>query len=501
LISVLKGDILMEISTNNHIEKLKVLHLSPEVTPLSKAGGLADVAFALPSALVDSGIDARIITCAHPGVLDRARDLGWKVNYTRRKLNVALDWRVISSKLWKTSREGVTVYILENPDLFKYENIYPENFEPDDIFPFIYLSFAALELPELIKWTPHVFHCHDWGTSALPSALEWHPYYRRERTMYKTVTTIHNLAHQGIVNPEIIRSAGLMEGFHIDGLEFYGSANLLKGSINASDAITTVSPSYSREIQEPGQGMGLDGLIRSKRDKIHGILNGIDTNYWDPSKDPLIPVNYSKKDPEGKTICRKEMLECFHWEDNGKPLICNIGRLYSQKGIDILLPAIPKLIREGARFVFLGTGDQHYEKNLLELAEHFPDNIGVKIGFNEPLAHLMYAGSDLFIMPSLFEPCGLSQLISLRYGTIPIVRKTGGLEDTVRNFGRDYEGWGFIFEKYATEDLVHAVLRSIECYRSPECWRKIFESSINLDFSWKRSANEYIKLYNNIVTT
>jgi starch synthase len=480
------------------LRKIKVLHVSPEMTPLSKVGGLADVAFSLPEELIKCDVDARVLTCAYPSVLDKAKDLGSKPVFTRRIVHVALNWKVYSGKIWKTIIRGLPVYILDNLELFTNERIYPNYLDQESALPFFFLSYAALEVGTALNWHPDIIHSHDWGTSPLASAVKWHPFYSNYSRPIKTVLTIHNLAHQGILDPSVLNMTGLMEGFHIDGLEYYGLVNLLKGSINSSDRITTVSPTYAREISEPGRGMGLDGLIRANSHKLVGILNGIDTEYWDPSRDNFLPAPYSISNFEGKKQARGKMLEFFRWEDDGSPIFCNIGRLYDQKGLDILIPSLPELVGSGAKFVFLGSGEKYYEEELRELSESYPGSVGVITGFNEPLAHLIYAGADFFLMPSLFEPCGLSQLISMRYGTIPVARRTGGIADTVSD--EDTGRTGFLFDGYSREELVGAVKRALECYSFNESHKTVMKNAMKKDFSWKTSAGKYHRLYRELAS-
>jgi len=477
---------------------IRVLHVSPEMAPLSKVGGLADVAYSLPMALRSRGVDARVLTPAYPGVLDKVRDLGWDLTNTRKMIRLPLNWEVMSARLWKAVSEDHFIYLLELDDLFSEKNIYRENLDFKALLPFAFLSLAALEIRQTISFIPEVIHLHDWGTSITPTALEWHPYFKRSKGRLKTIFTIHNLAHQGLVSPEFLPPLGLQEAFHIGGLEFYGMANLMKGAIVHSDAITTVSPRYSYEIQGPDAGMGLDGLIRSSSYKLKGILNGLDTRYWNPSTDPDLEDNFDISSLSSKYRLQNHFARDIGIHGTKGPIIGSVGRLYLQKGLDILIPAIRPLVEKGFRFVFLGSGDPYFERELLQLSGEFPGQVWVRIGYDESLAHRIYGSSDMFIMPSLYEPCGLSQLIALRYGSVPIVRETGGLADTIVDVDNSDEGYGYLFSDYSPTAIVETCLRALRDFRITSKWERIVKKGMGQDFSWTNSASEYVKLYKEV---
>ena len=474
----------------------RVLHVATEVAPLSKVGGLGDVVGSLPQALRDRGVDARILVPAYPQVFERIDRMGLKLTRVRRNICVALKWRVYSAKLWKTDLDGVPTYLLDNPGLFETPQIYPDVLTPETALPMAFLSYAALELPYVLNWKPHIFHGHDWPAALIPVALRWHKHYRSYQERYDTVTTIHNLAHQGILSASVLDEWALdRKSFNMEGLEFFGQANFLKGAIVASDMITTVSPRYSWEIQTHDGGMGLDGILSKSRDKLLGVVNGLDEKGWNPAEDPCLPASYGPEDLSGKAVCRAKLLETCGWKEDNSPILSFVGRLVEQKGVEIFLPVVEEILARGCRLVVVGSGFPLYERSLEDLSARFPDRLKAAIGFDEPLARLVYAGSDIFLMPSLFEPCGLSQLISLRYGTVPVVRAVGGLADTVIDVDGSEEGYGFLFADYESQELMAAVDRALSHYANTEGWQAIQRRGMSRDFSWSHSAGIYRDIY------
>ena len=479
-------------------KKLKVLHVSPEAAPFKKVGGLGDVAGSLPPALSRIGTDCRLLMPAWEGVLDKARDLGFSLSRLNRKAEGVIRWKIYRGTVWKCEGDGRTVYFLDEPDLFA-RPVYPAELTPESAMAFIFLSLAALDLPEAARWAPDIFHCHDWGAAPLPSALKWHLHFKELSAGYKTVFTIHNLAHQGILPLHSLSQWGLGEdATQMDGMEFYGAANLMKGALTASDAITTVSPNYAEEIMTEEGGEGLGGLLKSVSYKVSGILNGLDDQYWDPTTDPFLPEGYSPKDPAGKALSRGALMKKAGWEDDGRPLLTFVGRLVEQKGLSILLPAIDRLANMGCRLFILGSGSGEYEEALSTAAARLPDSLFFFRGYDEPLAHVVYAGGDLFLMPSRFEPCGLSQLIALRYGTPPVVRAVGGLKDTVVEHDRP-NGNGFLFHSYTPEGLLDAVDRAVTVMKDKKAFSALIARGAKGDFSWNRSAPLYQRLYESLL--
>ncbi|MCF7936487.1 MAG: glycogen synthase [Synergistales bacterium] len=474
----------------------RILHVTPEMAPLIKRGGLGDVAGSLPHALAEEGLDARVVLPAYPGVLEQARRQGRFCHRLQGKLSVALNWRVYHAAVFHTRIGRTSVYLLEQPELFNSETIYPTETTPETTLPFAFLSLAALELPGVTEWRPHIFHVHDWPGALLPTALRWHRHYRHLREEYDTVLTIHNLAHQWITTPDALPVWGIgKESFTLDGLEFFGTVNVLKGGIVTADAISTVSPRYSWEIQGPQGGMGLEGVLTAQRHKLQGILNGLDDTAWDPGADPLLPAHYSSTELKGKGRCREALLRRCGLADDGRPLAVFVGRLFDQKGVDLLLGSAEELAGLGLRLLVLGSGHPAYERAVTELADRYPGDIFARTSFDEELAHLLYAGGDILLMPSLFEPCGLSQMIALRYGTIPVVRAVGGLADTVFDADGMPDGNGFVFTDHTPEELYHAVERALEHWRREDDWKKLITRGMNGDYSWRSSAAAYRRLY------
>jgi len=472
---------------------IKVLHIASEMYPLAKKGGLGDVVGSLPKAQRELGIDSRVLLPLYPGVMDRINGEAKKLP---RKLYLPLEWRVYPARLWHTDVQGVPVYLLDIEDISFSADVYPNQLDMNSVRPFFLLSLAAMEFKKATNWNPHIFHIHDWPTSMVATALKWHMYYSTLSDQYDTVLTIHNLAHQGIVQETNLIQWGIpKEAFNIEGLEYYGMTNFLKGGIIASDMITTVSPRYSWEIQTREYGMGLDGVLKKYNSKLKGILNGIDYSYWNPKTDPLIPAHYDVNDIAPKRECKKSLLSRCGWKDDGSPILIYIGRLAEQKGLDILLPSIEAILGHGCKLIVLGEGSEIYERALLDMCAQFPDSLFVKIGYDEELSHLMYAGGDMLLMPSYFEPCGLSQLIAMRYGTVPICRATGGLADTVIDADSASDGTGFLFSSYDTEAFLRAIGRALASCNSPNLWNRIILNCMKVDFSWSKSSREYANLY------
>ncbi|MDR1134378.1 MAG: glycogen synthase [Synergistaceae bacterium] len=484
---------------NSKDAPVKVLNVTVEMAPLAKQGGLGDVLGALPKALRSRSVDARVLLPAFPGVMEYVERSGCKCSALPREIHAALNWRVYSARVYLAEVEGVPVYLLENDELFDNPSIYPQSLSAASVMPFAFLSMAALEIPAAAGWKPDIFHVHDWSAAILPIALRWHRHYRALRSDYDVVFTIHNLAHQGIMDPSMLTSWGITrEAFSIEGVEYYGQSNLLKGGAIASDVITTVSPHYSWDIQTPEGGFGLHGVFSEMKGKLSGILNGIDYDVWSPKNDTLIPARYDVNDMSGKAECRKRLVEICHWEDDGKPIVAFVGRLVQQKGIDILFTMLDWLMVDNCRAVVIGSGVPQYEDWARRFARTYPDYFWCRIGFDDELAHLAYAGSDIIAMPSLFEPCGLSQLIGMAYGSIPVVRGTGGLADTVIDFDGSSDGTGFVFSDYSTDELLKAMYRAIGVFRDKDRWNALLKNAMSSDFSWNKSTSSYMELYNGL---
>ncbi|MDR1049325.1 MAG: glycogen synthase [Synergistaceae bacterium] len=477
---------------------LRVLFVAAEVAPFSKVGGLGDVTGSLPKALLKQGVDVRVVTPAWPGVMQKLKDEGEKISTFSQRVSASYAWRVAEALIHRVDVEGVPTYFLEADEYGG--DIYPLEVNPWTVRPFAVFCMQALDLRRATGWSPDIYHCHDWTSAFLPCALAWHRLFRDSGQ--KTVMTLHNVAHQGLFGPgPFFEESGLDNScFNMWELEFYGQVNLLKGAIVSSTALTTVSPRYAWEIQTYESTQALAGVLHAQRGKLTGILNGIDVDYWNPGTDPLLPESYSRDDLSGKTACRRELLKNTGFDPSYEgPIVVCVSRLVEQKGFDIILPALKQLDTLGAKFIFLGSGRRWIEDALRNAASVHPESLCFFPGYNEPLSHLLYAGGDIYLMPSLFEPCGLSQMIAMRYGTVPVVREVGGLMNTVADADADGGGNGFTFLTYDTQGMLWSLRRAIERHSNPKAWEKIQSKGMKEDFSWDRSARHYAELYGTIL--
>ena len=483
---------------------LKVLFVASEAFPLVKTGGLGDVLYSLPHALHERGADIRLVLPGYRALLrqlDQVRILGW--------LDVRGAEGIVSARILETRHSdfGFPLWIVDCPPLFDragnpYVNAsgqdWPDNAERFSVFARVAAQLAQDGLD--MGWQPQVVHTHDWQTGLVAAFLADQP------VRPKTVFTIHNLAYGGhFSHTDFVRLQLPSHWWSPEGVEFHGGFSMLKAGIVYADAVTTVSPTYAAEICTPAFGHGLDGLLSSRQHKLHGILNGIDTRIWNPSTDPHLPAHYSmNRILPGKRRNKQALLERFlpRVDDAAiqAPLLGLVGRLVEQKGVDWVLAAIPVLLAEtDVRIVLLGSGQASYEQKLTRLAKQHPDRMFVEIGYDEPLAHLIEAGADLFLMPSRFEPCGLNQMYSLRYGTPPVVFKTGGLADTVVDVNEaslaDGSATGFVFDTPEVADFLAAIRRALDLYHQPTQWRRLQQAGMRQSFDWSDSAGHYLALY------
>ncbi len=481
---------------------MKILFISAEVNPFAKVGGLGDVAGSLPKFIKKMGHDIRVIL-PYYGVINNNQAEDCKiVDVPDSSIELEFDGLTSQFSLKKCllPDTNVTVYFVVNHELFgQYEDIYPANHKENfQLHRFIVFSYATLKLVEKINFKPEIIHCNDWHVASIPIYLKTFAdngieFFKGIKTLY----TIHNLSYQGRTSPDVLKFAKVdpEKFYHIDGLEFYGKVNWMKGGIIYADKINTVSENYAREIQTPEYGEDLDGVLRANSKKLSGILNGVDYSIWNPETDKYIIRNYSKEDFKGKSSCKIALQRDYELEINPYiPVVAMVSRMVEQKGFDLLEKIIYQLKCMNLQLVILGQGDKKYEKLLLKLNEN-TSNIRVKTGFNEIRAEKIYAGADMFLLPSKFEPCGLSQLIALKYGTVPIVRRTGGLADTIVDFSLDKFGNGFMFNEYATADLLNALKLACKYFENKKIWDKIIMNAINCDFGWQKSAELYEKLY------
>jgi starch synthase len=496
---------------------LRVLVAASEAVGFAKTGGLADVVGSLPIALARRGIDARVVIPLYRG----ARETG-RCQPTDVHLHIPVGAQTYHGRVWwaHLPHSNVPVYLIEQSHFFDRDDSraghgiyqYSDNGSkrdyPDNGERYIFFNRALLEMFGGLDFWPDLLHANDWQTGLVPAYLRelyghQSPGYARIRTLF----TIHNIAYQGQFPPLMMAMTGLDHHlFRFDKLEFYGNLCFLKAGICYADAISTVSPRYAEEIQTGAFGCGLESTLQARRHKLHGIVNGVDYDAWDPANDPYLPVRYDVRSVfQNKPFCKAALQRRFglpEWRQT--PLLGMVARLADQKGIDLLLHAGEEILRRDTQIVFLGDGDPHYQHWLQELRNRNPERVGVYFGFSEELAHLVEAGSDAFLMPSKYEPSGLNQLYSLRYGTVPIVRSVGGLYDTIVDCNEDTVraglATGFKFGPYTGSAFLGAVERALHCYRHRgDVWTRLIQAGMTQDWSWDRSAGEYVRLYGHIL--
>ncbi len=473
---------------------LSVLFAASECVPFIKTGGLADVAGALPKALASLGADVRVVLPKYSAISER---LTAGLTHVC-EFNLGLGWRSQYCGVETVKLSGVTYYLLDNEYYFAQDYIYGDSstFEAER---FGFFSKAILELMLHTGFFPDVLHLNDWQTGMAAALLKTQyadkPGYGKIRCIF----TVHNLKFQGVFPMDFVDELLSLgrDMLNSEHLEYYGAVNYMKGGLSCADAITTVSPTYAREIQTPAYGETLDGLLRERSGRLYGVVNGIDMSIFDPSTDRLIPFTYSECDMSGKEKCKAALLDEMSLSRDGSPLAAMVTRLTGQKGLDLVERVINELIACGVQLAVIGSGEARYEQLLHWAAWRYPGRVNSYIGYNEALAHRAYAGADMLLMPSSFEPCGLSQLIAMRYGTLPVVRETGGLYDTVQPYNK-YEntGTGFTFSNYNADELLDAVQRAGGLYRSePSAWQELRLRAMARDSSWEKPAREYMEIY------
>lgn len=473
---------------------IRVLYATSEVYPLIKTGGLADVSASLPAALCDLDYDVHILLPGYPVAMAMARK-----ESALRKARLQIGHYSVS--LWQTRlpESAVTLWLVDCPALFDrpgnpYQTATGEDWWDNAQRYELFCRVASLiALGEAgISWVPDIVHCNDWQTGLIPVFLE--PHQGRPGTVF----TIHNLAYQGLFPHEIFRALGLPDSlWNMHELEFHGELSFIKGGLVFSDRITTVSPGYAREIQTPDYGYGLDGLLRHRRDRLSGILNGIDTRIWNPEDDPFLDVHYDIDHFEHKALNKVHLQQQLGLGSSDSPLLGFIGRMVEQKGLDWILAVMPPLLARGCQFALLGSGERRYEEPLKALALQWPKQISLTLGYDEVLSHRITAGCDLFMMPSRFEPCGLNQMYSLRYGTIPVVHAVGGLRDTIFDpvdTGLNKAN-GFCFKEPDAESFLGAIERALDCQKNLKTWRRLQQNAMSGEYSWKLRAKSYGDLY------
>lgn len=480
---------------------MKILLVSPEVAPFSKTGGLADVAGALPYALKElSHCEVRVISPFYKMV----KEQNFKIEKTSDIEGIAGFEDTASFKLLETKFEDVTFYFIDKDEYFDRDKLYgtPQADYEDNAKRFSFFCRAVLAAMVDVGFYPDIIHTNDWQTALLPLYKESNLKKDHPLRKSKILFSIHNLAYQGCFEKDVTKDIGLPEKI-LKPLISQERLYFIKSGILYSDAINTVSKKYAEEILTPEYGSGLDAILGKRKRDLYGILNGADYSNWNPETDKLIPENYGINTLESKLKCKNELLKLMKLDlPLTAPLLGSIGRLAEQKGIDIIIDSIDEIIKQGTGFILLGTGDERYESTLKEIAAKNTGGVGVSIGFDNRLAHMIEAGVDMFVMPSRYEPCGLNQMYSLKYGTIPVVRATGGLDDTIIDYSEyPKKGNGFKFERAQEVDFVDAVKRSIRIFANKNEWRKLQKKGMELDFSWKRAAGEYLTLYKKMIKT
>ncbi|MDD3296307.1 MAG: glycogen synthase GlgA [Candidatus Omnitrophica bacterium] len=473
-----------------------VIFAASEAAPFSKTGGLGDVMGSLPEAISLAGAKVGVFLPYYR----QTRQQKFAVKLLLKKVKVSLGQRDIYFSLYRYFHRGVDFYFINKKDYFDREYLYggPLGDYSDNALRFAFFSQAVLSSLKVLEISPDIIHCNEWQTALIPFYLKKSPGQKDFFPETKTLFTVHNLAYQGLFPSKVLPGIGIEQSFYIpEELEFYGQVSFIKAGILYSDALNTVSEAYSRDILTGEFGFGLEGLLQSRSKDIYGIINGIDYSKWNPETDNFIKVRYNNKSLANKAECKRDILSRFKMEpDINRPLCGIISRLAQQKGIDILIKSFTGLINLGCSLVVLGKGEERYERVLRSLSQQYTRYLGVHIGFDESLAHKIEAGCDMYLMPSYFEPCGLNQMYSLKYGTIPVVHSVGGLEDTVIDYQQNpSKGTGFKFRILNSYNFLKAVSRAIEIYKDKRIWKNLMVRAMKADFSWRNSAFKYMKLY------
>ena len=473
---------------------MRVALLSSEVVPFAKTGGLADVAGALPKALAKQNVDARVILPLHQQI-DRSLLNDSVIE------DVPVQWRgqIRPTRVYQSDATGTTAYLVDAPEYFGRPSIYGYS---NDHERFAFFSRAALALVKHLDWQPDVIHGNDWPCGFAMMEVRARRRYDEFFRGIKTLFSIHNLAYQGAFDSNDLWWLGFDESPEKDDFMLKGAASALKAGLVAADALSTVSRRYAEEIQTPEHGSGLDWLLRARRDRLAGITNGVDYDLWNPETDPHIAANFSADDLSGKLACKLDLLRRFGLpEEPDRPIIAIISRLVAQKGYDLIRQLAEEILQTGSFFIALGAGAQEYEDFLQSWHDHAHNRVGIYKGYaGEPLAHQIEAGADMFLMPSYYEPCGLNQMYSMRYATVPVVRATGGLDDTVEDFDPSrVTGNGFKFRDYNAGALLEKIREALYFYGQPNHWKKLQLNGMALDNSWDAAAQKYVQLYQEII--
>ncbi len=470
---------------------MKILYAASEALPFAASGGLADVLGSLPGAVSESGCDCRVVMPMYRSIKPEVRN---KMTYLG-DVTVDVAWRKQYCGVYEIKQGNVVYYLIDNPYYFMRDGMYGFY---DDCERFVFFSRAVLEILPLIGFKPDIIHCNDWQTAMIPVFYEILYKYHREYEDIKIIYTIHNIQYQGVYGKEVVTELMGLPAYHTNLLEFDGCVNLMKGAIETADMITTVSPTYAKEVLDPWYSYGMDRALVRRQDGIKGILNGIDVKLYNPETDPVIPKNYTSASISGKKKCREELLKSMGLPVDDKPVIGIVTRLVAHKGIQLIQRVFHEMLELGCKFVILGSGEKIYEDFFREMEEQHPDQVKTNIGFLPELSRKIYAGADFFLMPSQNEPCGLAQMVAMRYGTIPIVRETGGLGDSVNDAGGE-NGNGFTFKTFDAMDMLDAVTRGTALYKNKRKWNALVKRAMNCDYSWAKSAKDYADMYSELL--
>ena len=492
-------------------KKYKILFVTSEVVPFIKTGGLADVSAALPQSLAEMGHEVRIVVPKYGAVDDRKYKIHEVVRLKDLTVKIGEKEVVFSLKscFLPGQRVRVQIYFLDNQEYFGSRNsLYTDPMTGKDYKDnderFTLLNLSVFELIQKLGWNPDLIHCNDWECGLIPAYLKTH--YKNDElfSSFKTLFTIHNLAYQGIFAPAAFNKTGLPEQLNSEkGILHDGKVNFMKSGLMHADVINTVSETYAQEIRTDKElGAGLKDILSKRKNDLYGIINGIDTKVWNPEKDKHISKKYTIKNIDGKKVNKKALVERFKLEyKEDVPVFGLISRLYDSKGLDLLEKVFDDFMKLDVQMILLGTGDPKLHSFFEKMNKKYDDKFAAYLGFNDDLAHLIEGGADIFLMPSKYEPCGLNQMYSLKYGTIPIVHKTGGLADTVVNYDeKTSEGNGFVFDKYNSKEFLKEIKRAVNMFQDKDAWLKIMKTGMKSDFSWDSSAKKYIDLYKKIMS-
>jgi starch synthase len=475
---------------------MKLLYAASEAVPFVKTGGLADVAGSLPAALQACGADVRVILPLYRTIAAQFKEqMTFLFHFT-----ISLSWRTLYCGLFSLERDGILYYFVDNEAYFRRGEPYGYF---DDGERFGYFCRAVVEAIPKLGWMPDIVHCNDWHTALIPIYLREESKETHSLASIRTIFTIHNVEYQGRFGRETLEDLfGLPAVWYDSGiLEYYGGISLMKGAVLVSDLVTTVSPTYAQELHYDFYAHGMAGILAANEQKLHGILNGIDTERYNPATDPVLCQTYTAQDCSGKHRCKQELQALLGLPQNPEsPIIACVSRLASHKGFDLIQAVLPEIMALPVQFVLLGRGEWHLEHFFEEAQHQYPGRFSANLFYDETLATKIYAGADLFLMPSKSEPCGLAQMIAMRYGTLPVVRETGGLKDTVSPYQEQTgEGNGFTFTNYNAHDMLFMIQKAVSLYQSPSLWHMLMQRGMEKDFSWGASAAQYYHLASQLI--